>query len=158
MGPKGGETENIKIEYLNGASIYVPIDKIDKIHKYQGLNDKNPKLSDLSSSAWEKQRNITKKSAENVVDKLIELYKLREKPRGFIYNTKGSLINELEQSFPHQETEDQRKSIEEIFKDMEKNKIEELLNEAEKEITKAGVSDQMKYLVDQKILVLKSIN
>ena len=44
------------------------------------------------------------------------------------------------------------------IKDMEKNKIEELLNEAEKEITKAGVSDQMKYLVDQKILVLKSIN
>ena len=122
MGPKGSETENIKIEYLNGGSIYVPIDKIDKIHKYQGLNDKNPKLSDLNSSTWEKQRNITKKSAENVVDKLIELYKLREKPRGFIYSTKGNLINELEQSFPHQETDDQRKSIEEIFKDMEKNK------------------------------------
>ena len=122
MGPKGGETENIKIEYLNGGSIYVPIDKIDKIHKYQGLNDKDPKLSDLNSALWEKQKNITKRSAENVVDKLIELYKLREKPRGFIYKTRGNLINELEQSFPYQETVDQIKSIEEIFKDMKKNK------------------------------------
>ena len=122
IGPKGSETENIKIEYLNGGSIYVPIDKIDKIHKYQGLNDKEPKLSDLNSASWEKQRNITKRSAENVVDKLIELYKLREKPRGFIYNTEGSLVNELEQSFPHQETVDQARSIEEIFKDMKKNK------------------------------------
>ena len=122
MGPKGDETENIKIEYLNGGSIYVPIDKIDKIHKYQGLNDKEPKLSDLNSASWEKQRNITKRSAENVVDKLIELYKSREKPRGFIYNTKGDLINELEQSFPHQETVDQSTSIKEIFKDMKKNK------------------------------------
>ncbi len=122
VGPKGSETENIKIEYLNGGSIYVPIDKIDKIHKYQGLNDNEPKLSDLNSASWEKQRNITKKSAESVVDKLIELYKLREKPRGFIYNTEGGLINELEQSFPHQETVDQVVSIEEIFKDMKKNK------------------------------------
>ena len=43
-------------------------------------------------------------------------------------------------------------------KDMEKDKIEELLNEAEKEMTKTDLSDQMKYLVDQKIEVLKSIN
>ena len=32
------------------------------------------------------------------------------------------------------------------------------LNEAEKEMTKTDLSDQMKYLVDQKIEVLKSIN
>ena len=44
------------------------------------------------------------------------------------------------------------------IKDMEKDKIEELLNEAEKEMTKADLNDQMKYLVDQKIEVLKSIN
>ena len=44
------------------------------------------------------------------------------------------------------------------IKDMEKDKIEELLNEAEKEMTKTDLNDQMKYLVDQKIEVLKSIN
>ena len=44
------------------------------------------------------------------------------------------------------------------IKDMEKKKIEELLNEAEKEMTKTDLSDQKKYLVDQKIEVLKSIN
>ena len=44
------------------------------------------------------------------------------------------------------------------IKDMEKKKIEELLNEAEKEMTKTDLNDQMKYLVDQKIEVLKSIN
>ena len=44
------------------------------------------------------------------------------------------------------------------IKDMEKKKIEELLNEAEKEITKTDLSDQKKYLVDQKIEVLRSIN
>ncbi len=44
------------------------------------------------------------------------------------------------------------------IKDIEKRKIEELLNEAEKEMTKTDLSDQNKYLVDQKIEVLRSIN
>ena len=44
------------------------------------------------------------------------------------------------------------------IKDMEKKKIEELLNEAEKEMAKTDLSDQKKYLVDQKIEVLRSIN
>ena len=44
------------------------------------------------------------------------------------------------------------------IKDMEKKKIEELLNEAEKEMTKTDLSDQKKYLVDKKIEVLRSIN
>ena len=44
------------------------------------------------------------------------------------------------------------------LKDMEKSKIGELLKEAEKDINKSEISDQMKYLGDQKIDVLKSIN
>ena len=44
------------------------------------------------------------------------------------------------------------------LKDMEKSKIDELIKEAEKDVNKDGISDQMKYLVDQKIEVLRSIN
>ena len=44
------------------------------------------------------------------------------------------------------------------LKDMEKNKIEELLKSAQGEIVKAEINDQTKYLIDQKIEVLKSIN
>ncbi len=44
------------------------------------------------------------------------------------------------------------------LKDMEKNKIQELLKEAEKETSKTDINDQIKYLVDQKIEVLKNIN
>ena len=44
------------------------------------------------------------------------------------------------------------------LKDMEKDKIEELLKSAQGEIVKAGINDQTKYLIDQKIEVLRSIN
>ena len=43
-------------------------------------------------------------------------------------------------------------------KDMEKSKIQEILKEAEIEMNNNEISDQKKYLVDQKIDVLKSLN
>ena len=44
------------------------------------------------------------------------------------------------------------------LKDMEKNKIQELLKTAEDETSKKELTDQTKYLIDQKIEVLRSIN
>ena len=44
------------------------------------------------------------------------------------------------------------------LKDLEKNKLEELVKKAHEEANKADISDQMKYLADQKVEVLRSIN
>ena len=44
------------------------------------------------------------------------------------------------------------------IKDLEKNKIQDLLKAAEEEANKAELSDQLKYLSDQKVQILKSIN
>ena len=44
------------------------------------------------------------------------------------------------------------------LKDLDKNKIDELLKQAEEVKSKADISDQIKYLADQKTEVLKSIN
>ena len=42
--------------------------------------------------------------------------------------------------------------------DFDKTKQQELLKQAEEEVSKPEINDQSKYLVDQKIEVLKSIN
>ena len=44
------------------------------------------------------------------------------------------------------------------LKDMEKSKIQELIKIAEDETSKKELTDQTKYLIDQKIEVLRSIN
>ena len=44
------------------------------------------------------------------------------------------------------------------LKDADKNKIKDLLNSAEEEAKNNDISDQKKYLVDQKIEILRSIN
>ena len=44
------------------------------------------------------------------------------------------------------------------LKDLEKDKLQDLLKLAEEEANKTEINDQSKYLVDQKIEVLKSLN
>ena len=44
------------------------------------------------------------------------------------------------------------------LKDLNKDKIQNLIKIAEDEINKSEISDQAKYLIDQKIEVLRSIN
>jgi F-type H+-transporting ATPase subunit epsilon len=44
------------------------------------------------------------------------------------------------------------------IKDFEKNKINELLKIAEEQINNSEINDQNRYLIDQKISVLKSLN
>ena len=44
------------------------------------------------------------------------------------------------------------------LKDINKQKISEIMKSAEEELSKSEISDQAKYLLDQKIEVLKSIN
>ena len=44
------------------------------------------------------------------------------------------------------------------LKDIDKNKLQDLLKNAEDEVNKSETNDQSKYLADQKIDVLRSIN
>ena len=44
------------------------------------------------------------------------------------------------------------------LKDIEKNKLQDLLKIAEEEANKKEISDELKYLADQKVETLKSIN
>ena len=44
------------------------------------------------------------------------------------------------------------------LKDIDKQKISEIMKSAEEELSKSEINDQTRYLLDQKIEVLKSIN
>ena len=122
VGPRETGEENIKIEYLGGTSVYVPINKFDRIHKYVGPGGGAPKLTKLGSGAWEKQKLTTKKSVEGVVDHLIENYKQKQKPRGYRYAGDEEIIQRVVDDFPYTETPDQHKSIKDVYRDMMNDK------------------------------------
>ena len=111
--------ECIKIEYADNASVYVPIDKFNRVHRMLVTGDKEPTLSTLNGPKWTKQKQIAKESAKVVVQDLVNLYNSRNKERGFKYNNNNSLMRALAASFPYEETLGQKSAIEAVLSDME---------------------------------------
>ncbi|RDY26649.1 transcription-repair coupling factor [Romboutsia weinsteinii] len=113
----------MKVVYQGGDNLYVPIDQMDKVQKYIGSDVEKVKLNKLGASEWSKAKAKVKKEIEDMTKDLVELYAKREKVKGYKFSKDTPWQNEFESLFPHQETEDQLKAIEETKKDMESDKV-----------------------------------
>ena len=112
----------IKIKYKDDDILYVPTNALDNIRKYIGAEKSGPKLNRLGSKEWEKTKERVKNNLREVAEELIELYAKRQKMQGFAFSKDTPWQQEFEDSFPYVETDDQLRCIEEVKKDMEKQK------------------------------------
>lgn len=112
----------IKIKYKDDDILYVPTNQMDSVRKYIGGDGNTPKISKLGSKDWEKTKNRVKNNLREVARELIELYAKRENAKGFAFSKDTPWQKQFEDTFPYQETDDQLKCIEEVKKDMEREK------------------------------------
>jgi len=112
----------LKIQYQDGAFLYVPTNQLDLIQKYIGSEGKTPKLNKLGGTDWIKTKAKTKESIMELAGELIKLYATREASKGHAFGKDTVWQKQFEEQFPYQETEDQLKCIEEIKQDMESDK------------------------------------
>lgn len=112
----------LKIQYQDGAFLYVPTNQLDLIQKYIGSEGKSPKLSKLGGNDWAKIKTKAKESLKELAEELIKLYALREASKGHAFGSDTVWQKQFEEQFPYQETEDQLRCIEEIKRDMESDK------------------------------------
>ena len=128
VGDKQNQEENIKIEYADGGVVYVPVGRFNRVHRYIGVNDNLPNLSRLGTGAWERQKELAEKNASEVVEHLVAIHAARSSPRGFEYLKEDNLFDQLEESFPYEETPDQLTAIDDIYKDLsKKNPMDRLI-------------------------------
>ena len=119
----GGTTnrqDSIAIEFANGGTVNVALDRFDKIHKHVSLGRGSVNLSRLGSAAWQNQLARTKKSIESIVENLIKIYSSRQQPRGYSYVGDNEFLDMLAASFPFDETPDQRAAIKDVLCDLDK--------------------------------------
>ncbi len=118
-----GFQETIKIQYLNGDSIYVSIHSLHKVSKYKAQdNGEPPRLSRLGTGQWEKMKERTKAKLKDIARDLIRLYAKRRKEKGFAYSADSFMQHELEASFLYEDTPDQLKATNDVKADMERNR------------------------------------
>lgn len=115
-------TDCIKIFYDSNDKLYVPVDQIRLIDKYVGSKDREPKLSSLTKNSFERQKEKVKDSVKRIAGELLRLYAEREVVKGHAFMEDDEAQIEMEESFEHEETNDQLKAIEEVKRDMTKEK------------------------------------
>ncbi|GGE84690.1 transcription-repair coupling factor [Priestia taiwanensis] len=118
----GIHKDYLHVKYQGNDKLYVPVEQIDQVQKYIGAEGKEPKIYKLGGTEWKKVRTKVERSVQDIADDLIKLYAEREATKGYPFSPDGAEQQEFESSFPYPETEDQLRSIEEIKKDMERER------------------------------------
>ena len=115
----GAEHEYMILEYADSDRLFVPVEHLDRVDRYVGGADSHPSLSRLGTGEWERAKRRVKERTEEVARELLTLYSRRESAPGHAYAPDGAWQQELESSFPYEETPDQVLVMEDIRRDME---------------------------------------
>jgi transcription-repair coupling factor (superfamily II helicase) len=108
----------MQVEYRGGDKLYVPVDRLHWVSRYQGITDQQPRLDRLGSTRWQSTKKKVTEAVWKVAQELLEIYAQRAIRKGTQFSMPGELYQELEQSFPYDETSGQLKAIEEAISDL----------------------------------------
>ena len=111
--------ECLLIEYQGGDRVYVSTDKISLVFPFSVAEGISPELDSLQSGRWERVKRRTRRSAEEVVEQLAQLYAQRSLAAGKAHPADDDLQLEFEETFPYEETADQLQAAAEIKADLE---------------------------------------
>ena len=114
-----GEKDFVRLKYSD-AVLYVPVDRLSKIHKYIGPDSRE--IDSMRSSRWRKRVKRIRKDIERRVKELVKLYAKRSTVRGISLLGDPELEERFAQTFPHIETSDQLRAIREVLEDLASDK------------------------------------
>ncbi|MEN9563003.1 MAG: transcription-repair coupling factor, partial [Chloroflexota bacterium] len=116
----GHEREFLTVEYERGDILYVPVHQADRLTRYVGADGGKPSLDNLGGQAWAETKARVKEAVQRVAEDLLDLYARRQVVEGYAFAADTQWQKELEDSFPYVETEDQKRAIVDIKRDMER--------------------------------------
>jgi transcription-repair coupling factor (superfamily II helicase) len=119
MSTDGIEREYLILEYAAGDKLYVPVEHIERVSPYIGAGNQMPTLSRLGTQEWERTKKRVKESVADIARELLQLYAAREVIPGLAFSPDTLWQQELEASFPYEETPDQLEAIMAVKRDME---------------------------------------
>ena len=82
----GMKKDYIKLLYADGDILYLPVEKIDKITKFNGNEGVFLKLDSLGSDSWNKRKARVKKKLESIAADLIKVSVEREASKGYAFS------------------------------------------------------------------------
>ena len=115
-------SEYMTIEYANRDRLYVPLEHLDRVAPYVAPSDAPPHLTRLGTQEWKRAKSRAERSTREMAAELIALYAAREMVPGLSFSQDSTWQQEMEESFPFEETPDQLATLAEVKSDMEKSR------------------------------------
>ncbi len=116
------ESDYLVLEFAGGDTLYVPLDRLNQIQRYSGTEGHAPRVDRLGGANWARVTARVRKGIEEMAQELAELYANREVVTRAEYGGDSTLTHEFEAAFEYEETEGQRRAIEDIARDLESPK------------------------------------
>jgi transcription-repair coupling factor (superfamily II helicase) len=107
------------LEYRDGDRLYVPVDRMNGVQKYVGVDGMTPRLDKMGGKSWERVKARVKKSIRKMAGELLKLYAWREVQKGHAFSPHDRYFRDFEAAFEYTETPDQTRAVEEVMADME---------------------------------------
>ncbi|MBT9172250.1 MAG: Transcription-repair-coupling factor [Syntrophomonadaceae bacterium] len=118
----GAHRDYLYVQYAGNDKLYLPVEQIDVIRKYIGVEGRNPKLHALGGGEWSRVKARVQASIQELARELLALYAARETVRGHAFLPDQPWQKDFEAVFPYEETPDQLQTTAEVKEDMERSR------------------------------------
>lgn len=116
----GRAEEVISLEFADNVEVHLPLHESHLLSRYVGLAKISPKLGKIGGKVWERTRSDAERATLDFAAQLLRVQAERDQRPGFPLPPDAPWQREFEDEFPHQETPDQLRSINETKADLER--------------------------------------
>ena len=119
---EGEEREFMEIEYADQKTLLLPVERLDLVQKYSGVEGVEPVLDKLGGAGWGRRKASVRKAMRDMTEQLLKLYARRSVADGFAFSKDSPWQKEFEDAFEFVETPDQAQAIADVKRDMQSPK------------------------------------
>jgi len=111
-------TEFLVLSYAREAKLYVPVASLHLIGRYSGADSEHAPLHKLGTDTWSKAKQKAIEKVRDVAAELLDVYANRANTHGYSFKRDKQEYQAFSDSFPFEETFDQKQTINAVISDM----------------------------------------
>ncbi len=120
--PPPEAVEFLEIEYAGGSRLLLPLERLDLLERYGGIEGLSPRLDELGGTSWARTRTRVSHRIRNLARELVALYAERELVQAPVMEGPSDLELQFLAAFPHEETSDQLEATQAVFTDLTRSR------------------------------------